>query len=94
MGDPYGLALQQQTDEVERSLEMCMPEDELPKVEEMVQMTSNAEPLSNKAKDRLTSSMEHTAKAHFHATQAAEEFIELSRTCTPAQLMVIIKYAS
>ena len=36
MGGPCGLALQWQTDEVERSLEMCMPEEELPKVEEMV----------------------------------------------------------
>ena len=57
---------------------MCMPEEELPEVEEMVQMTSNAEPLSNEVKDRLTSLMEHMAEAHFHATWAAEEFIELS----------------
>ena len=54
-----------------------MPEEELPKAEEMVQMTSNAESLSNKAKDRLTSLMEHMTEAHFHATWAAEEFVEL-----------------
>ena len=57
-------------------------------------MTSNTEPLSNEAKDRLTNLMEHMAKAHFHAAWAAEEFIELSQTCTPAQLMVIMKYVA
>ena len=36
MGDPYGLALREQTEEVENRLELCMPEEELPEADEMI----------------------------------------------------------
>ena len=94
MGDSYGLSLQWQMDEVERRLEICLPEEELPKAEEMVQMTSNVEPLLDKAKDTLRNLMEHMAKAHFQAAQAAEKCAELSQKCTSAQLMIIMTYAA
>ena len=69
MGDPYGLVLRQQTDEVENRLEMCMPEEELPKAKEMAWRVSNIEPLSDEARDTLISLMEHTAEAHYQATR-------------------------
>ena len=94
MGDPYGLALQQQTDEVENRLELCMPEEELPEAEKLAQMVSNIEPLSDEARATLTSLMEHMAEAHYQATQAAENFAQLSKICTSDQLMTIMKFAA
>ena len=65
MGDPYGLVLQEQTEEVENRLELCMPEEELPKADEMIWMVSSIEPLWDEARATLTSLMEHTAEAHY-----------------------------
>ena len=73
---------------------MCMPEEELPRAKEMVWMVSNIEPLSDEARDTLMSLMEHTAEAHYQAAQAVENFTQLSKMCTLAQLMTIMKFAA
>ena len=36
MGDPYGLAIWEQTEEVKTMLEVSMPDEDLPEPEEMV----------------------------------------------------------
>ena len=63
---------------VERRLEMCMPDEELPEAEEIVRMISKVEPITAEAKDILVSLMEHTVEMHFRATQAAEKFSALA----------------
>ena len=90
MRDPYGRVLQKQTEEIERSLEMCMPDKELPRGEEMIQMVSNVEPITTKAKELLISLMDHTAEVYFQAAQVAEKFSALAQSCTPNQLMVLM----
>ena len=92
MGDPYGLAIREQTEEVENRLELCMPEEELPEADEMIWMVSSMEPLSDEARTTLTSLMEHTAEAHYQATRAAKNLAQLSKTCTTSQLMMIMKF--
>ena len=71
-----------------------MTEEELPKANEMIWMASNIEPLSDEARATLTSLMEHMAEAHYQATQAAENFTQLSKICTLGQLMTIMKFAA
>ena len=93
MGDPYGLAIREQTEEVESRLELCMPEEELPEADEMIWMASSMEPLSDEARTTLTSLMEHTAEVHYQAAQAAKNLAKLSKTCTSSQLMMIMKFA-
>ena len=94
MGDPYGLVLQEQTEEVENRLELCMLEEELLKTDEMIWMASSMEPLSDEARATLTNLMEHIAEAHYQAAQAAENLAQLSRPCTSSQLMTIMKFAA
>ena len=59
MGDPFGLAIHEQTDEIESRLEVCMPEEDLPEADEMVRWASSIELLSEESKTTLTSMMEH-----------------------------------
>ena len=77
MGNPYGLVIREQTEEVEIILELCMPEEELPETDEMLQWASSMEPLSDESRTTLTSMMEHIAEAHYQATQAAEDFVKI-----------------
>ena len=92
MGDQYRLAIGEQTEEVESRLELCMPEEELPETDEMLRWASSMEPLSDESRTTLTSMMEHIAEAHYQATQAAKDLAKLSKTCTPSQLMMIMKF--
>ena len=71
-----------------------MPEEELPEAKEMAWMVSNIELLSDEARDTLMSLMEHMAEAHYQATQAVENFAQLSKICTLDQLMIIMKFAA
>ena len=84
MGNPYGLAVWEQTEEVETMLEVSMPEEDLPETDEVVRWESNMEPLSGKSKNTLTSMMEHISEAHYQAAQAAQNLADLSKTCTLA----------
>ena len=93
MGNPFGLAIREQTEEVESRLEVCMPKEELPEADEMVRWASSIEPLSTESKTRLTSMMEHLSEAHYQATQAAQDLADLSKTCSSSQLMTIMKFA-
>ena len=93
MGDPYGLAIREQTEEVETMLEVSMPEEDLPETDEMIRWASSMEPLSDKSKNTLTSMMEQISEAHYQAAQAAQNLADLSKKCTPGQLMTIMKFA-
>ena len=93
IGDPYGLALREQTDEVEMMLEVVMPEEELPEPEEMVHWANSIEPLSEESKTVLIKMMEQLSEAHYQATQAAQSLADLAKTCSPAQIMTIMKFA-
>ena len=93
MGDPFGLVICEQTEEVESRLEVCMPEEELPEVDEMVRWASSIELLSDESKTTLTSMMEHLLEAHYQAAQAAQNLADLSKTCSSSQLMTIMKFA-
>ena len=93
MGDPYGLAIREQTEEVESRLQLCMPEEELLETDEMIRWAGSMEPLSDESRTTLTSMLEHIAESHYEAAQAAKNLAELSKTCTPGQLMTIMKFA-
>ena len=93
LGDPYGLALRPQTENIERQLELALPEEEVTESGELLQMVENIEPISDKAKNMLVKMMEHTAEAYFQAVQAAEQFTQLARKCSTPQLMTVMKYA-
>ena len=93
LGDPYGLALRPQTENVERQLELALPEEEVTEPAELLKMVENLEPISDKAKELLIKMMEHTSEAYFQAAQAAEQFTQLARDCSMPQLMTIMKYA-
>ena len=72
VGDPCGLALRPQTEYIENRLEVIMSEEELPESEDLLQMVSNIEPISNETKEILISMMDHTAEAYHQAAQAVE----------------------
>ena len=93
MGDPYGLAIREQTEEVETMLEVSMPEEDLPEPEEMVRWASRIEPLSEESKTTLIKMMEHLSEAHYQAAQAAQSLADLSKTCSSSHLMTIMKFA-
>ena len=71
-----------------------MPEEELPKADEMIRMVSSMEPLSDEPRATLTSMMEHIAEAHYQAAQAAKNLAQLSKMCTSSQLMTIMKFTA
>ena len=87
MGDPYGLALKPNTKEIEERLEVVMPE-ELTEMEDLLQIVSSVEPISEEAKEKLITMMDHTAEAYHHAAHAAEHFTEQAQTCSTKQLML------
>ena len=66
--DPYSLALRQATEGTENRLESIMPEEELPKGDDVVHMVQNIEPTTQEIKDF----MDHTAEAYYQAGLAAE----------------------
>ena len=90
IGDPYGLALRPQTEEVENRLEVPMPEEELPEMEDLLQLVGGMEPISDKTNEILIAMVDHTAEAYHYTAQAAEQFTELARACSMSQLMVIM----
>ena len=94
LGDPYGLALRPQTEDVERQLELVLPEEEVTEPGDLIKMVKNVEPISDKAKELLIKMMEHTSEAYFQAAQVAEQFTQLARECSSPQLMTIMKYAA
>ena len=94
LGDPYGLALRPQTEDVKRQLELVLPEEEVTEPEELIKMVENLEPISDKAKELLIKMMEHTSEAYFQAAQVAEQFTQLARECSSPQLMTVMKYAA
>ena len=49
MGNPYRLAIQEQTKEEESRLELCMPEEELPETAKMLRWANSIEPLSDES---------------------------------------------
>ena len=93
IGDPYRLAIREQTEEIETMLEVSMPEEDLPEPEEMVRWASSIEPLSEDSKTILIKMMEHLSEAHYQATQAAQRLADLSKTCSSTQIMTIMKFA-
>ena len=94
IGDPYGLALREQTEEIETMLEAIMPEEELPEPDEMVRWANSIEPLSEESKETLVRMMEQLAEAHYQAGLAAQSMADLAITCSPAQTMTILKFAA
>ena len=94
LGDPYGLALREQSEEVETMLEAIMPEEDLPEPEEMVRWANSIEPLSEESKQTLIRMMEQLAEAHYQAGQAAQSMADLAKSCSPAQTMTILKFAA
>ena len=94
IGDPYGLALREQSEEIETMLEAIMPEEELPELEEMVRWANSIEPLSEESKETLVKMMEQLAEAHYQASQAAQSMADLAKTCSPGQTMTILKFAA
>ena len=93
LGDPHGLALRPQTENIERQLELALPEEEVTEPGELLKMVENIEPISDKAKNILVKMMENTAEAYFQAAQAAEQFTQLACEYSTPQLMTIMKYA-
>ena len=93
IGDPYGLAIREQTEEIETMLEVSMPEEDLPEPEEMVRWASSIEPLSDDSKNILIKMMEQLSEAHYQAAQTAQSLADLSKTCSPSQIMTIMKFA-
>ena len=93
MGDPYGLALRPQTEEIENKLELVMPDEDITEPPELLQMIGNINPTSDKAKDTLIAMMDHMAEAYYHVAQAAEQFTQIVHECSTEQLMLIMKYA-
>ena len=93
LGDPYGLALRPQTENIKKQLELALPEEEVTESGELLQMVENIEPMSDKAKNTLVKMIEHTAEAYFQAVQAAEQFMKLACECSTPQLMIVMKYA-
>ena len=59
MGDPYGLAIRQQTEEVERRLKVMMPEEELIEGKELACMVDTVEPITAETKETLINLMGH-----------------------------------
>ena len=94
IGDPYGLALREQSEEIETMLEAIMPEEELPEPDEMVRWANSIEPLSEESKETLVRMMEQLAEAHYQAGLAAQSMADLAKTCSPAQTMTILKFAA
>ena len=94
MVDPYGLALWQQTEEIERMMEVIMPEEELPKGNEMVCMVGNVRSITMEIKAMKISLMDHTTEAYYQTGLGAERFSALAKICTPDQLRVILCYAA
>ena len=94
LGDRYGLTLRPQTEDVERQLELVLPEEEVTEPGDLIKMVENVEPISDKAKESLIKMMEHTSEAYFQAAQAAEQFTQLARECSSPQIMTIMKYAA
>ena len=86
-------SLRPQTEDVERQLELALPEEEVTEPGELLKMVENLEPISDKVKELLIKMMEHTSEAYFQAAQAAEQFTQLARECSTPQLMTIMKYA-
>ena len=64
LGDPYGLALRPQTENIERQLELALPEEEVTEPGELLKMVENIEPISDKAKNMLVKMMENTAEGY------------------------------
>ena len=93
MGDPYGLALRPQTEEIENRLDLAMPEEEVTESQDLLQMIGNIEPISDKAKDILITMMDHMAESYYHAAQAAEQFTQIAHESSTQQLMLVMKYA-
>ena len=93
IGDPYGLALRPQMENVERQLKLALPEEDVTEPGELLKMVENLEPISDKAKEILVKMMEHTSEAYFQAAQVAEQFTQLAHECSTPQLMTIMKYA-
>ena len=94
IGDPYGLALREQSEEIKTMLEAIMPDEELPEPEEMVRWANSIEPLSEDSKEILVKMMEQLAEVHYQAGQAAQSMADLAKTCSPAQTMMILKFAA
>ena len=82
IGDPYGLALREQSEEIETMLEVIMPEEELPEPEEMVHWANSIEPLSEESKAILIKMMEQLSEAHYQAAQVAQSMADLAKTCS------------
>ena len=93
LGDPYGLALRPQTEEIETQLELAMSEEEVTELQDLLQMVGNIEPILDKAKDTLIVMMDHMAEGYYHVAQAAEQFTQIAHECSTQQLMIIMKYA-
>ena len=91
MGDPYSLALQRQ---IERRLEVIMPEEELPEGNEIVCMVGSVSPIMTEIKDMIISLMDHMVEAYYQVGLAAEWFLALAKVCTPEQIMVIMCFAA
>ena len=92
IGDPYRLAIWEQTEEIETMLEVSMPEEDLPEPEEMVRWASSIEPLLEDSKNILIKMMEHLSEAHYQAAQVAQSLADLSKTCSSSQIMTIMKF--
>ena len=93
LGDPYGLVLRPQSEEIETRLELAMPKEEVTESQDLLQMIGNIELISDKAKDTLIAMMDYTTEAYYHAAQAAEQFTKIAHECSTQQLMIIMKYA-
>ena len=93
IGDPYGLALRPQTEEIENKLELVMPDEGIMELLELLQRIGNIDPISDKAKGTLLAMMDHTAEAYYRVAQAAEQFTQIAHECSTQQLMLIMKYA-
>ena len=94
MGDPYSLVLWRQTEEIERRLEVIMPEEELLEGKELVCIVGGVSPIMTEIKDMIIGLMEHTAEAYYQAGLVAEQFMALARVCTCEQIIVIMHFAA
>lgn len=83
-----------ETEEIERRLEVIMPEEELPEGNEIVHMVGGVSPIMAEIKDMIICLIDHTAEAYYQVGLVAEWFLALAKICTPEQIIVIMHLAA
>ena len=89
--DPCRLMLQPLCDTFENSLEDIMPDEEVPKGEDVTHHVEEIKPISEEVKDMIVALVDNTAAVCCHAAFAAECLSTLAKICTLEQLMLIMK---